>query len=59
MIIILFKFKFNKFLNLYNLHIATLIEAGCITYNKIHYITNTLHYNKIQKNVSYIIIILW
>ena len=32
----LLKFKFNKFLNLYNPHIALLIEAGCITYNKIH-----------------------
>ena len=28
-IIILFKFKFSKFLNLYNPHVATLIEAGC------------------------------
>ena len=49
---ILFKFKFNRFLNLYNPHVATLIEAGCITYNKIHYITNALHHNKIQKNTS-------
>ena len=29
-IIILFEFKFNNFLNLYNPHVATLIEAGCI-----------------------------
>ena len=36
-IIILLKFKFNRFLNLHNPHIASLIEAGCITYNKIHY----------------------
>ena len=51
-VIILFTFKFNKFLNLYNPHVATLIEAGCITYNKIHYITNTLHHvtNRFQPN---------
>ena len=55
-IIILLKFKFNTFLNLHNPHIASLIEAGCVTYNKIHYkyitlqihyITNTLHYKYI------------
>ena len=51
-VIILFKFKFNNFLNLYNPHVATLIEAGCISYNKIHYIKNTVHYSKIQKNIS-------
>ena len=40
-IIILFKkFKLNKFLNLHNPHVAMLIKAGCITYNKI------------QKNIS-------
>ena len=45
-IIILLKFKFNKFLNLHNPHIASLIEAGCVTYNKIHYkyITVQIHY---------------
>ena len=31
-IIILFKFKFSKFLNLYNPHVATLIEAGCVRF---------------------------
>ena len=36
-IIILLKFIFNRFLNLHNPHIASLIEAGCITYNEIHY----------------------
>ena len=45
-IIILLKFKFNTFLNLHNQHIASLIEAGCVTYNKIHYkyITLQIHY---------------
>ena len=42
-IIILFKFTFNKFLNLYNQHVAMLIKAGCITYNKIHYKYITLY----------------
>ena len=32
-IIILLKFKFNTFLNLHNPQIASLIEAGCVTYN--------------------------
>ena len=36
-IIILLKFKFNRFLNLHNPHIASLIEAGCVTYNKMLY----------------------
>ena len=36
-IIILLKFKFNAFLTLHNPHIASLIEAGRVTYNKIHY----------------------
>ena len=36
-IIILLKFKFNRVLNLHNPHIASLIEAGGVTYNKLHY----------------------
>ena len=45
-IIILLKFKFNRFLNLHSPHIASLIEAGCVTYNKIHnkHITLQIHY---------------
>ena len=45
-VIILLKFKFNGVLNLHNPHIASLIEAGCVTYNKIHYkcITLQIHY---------------
>ena len=41
----LLKFKFNRFLNLHNPHIASLIEEGCVTYNKIHYkfITLQIH----------------
>ena len=53
-IIIIILFKFKKFLNLYNPHVAMLIEAGCITYRKIHYITNIIHYIiiKFTKNIS-------
>ena len=56
-IIILLKFKSNRFLNLHNPHIALLIEAGCVTYNKrqIHCITNTLRYNTIQKDISFLL----
>ena len=45
-IIILLKFKFNRFLNLHSPHIASLIEAGCVTYNKIHnkHIALQIHY---------------
>ena len=45
-IIILLKFKLNRFSNLHSPHIASLIEAGCVTYNKIHnkHITSQIHY---------------
>ena len=50
-IIILLKFKFNRFLNLHNPHITSLIETGCVTYNKIHYkyITVQIHYIIVKK----------
>ena len=57
-----FHFYFNNlnltifFLYLYNLHLATLMETGCITYNKIHCkcITLQIHYIiiKFRKNIS-------
>ena len=55
-IIILLKFKFNRFLNLHNPHIASLIEAGCVTYNKIHYkyITLQIHYIIVKCRKKYI-----
>ena len=59
MIIILLKFKFNRFLNLHSPHIASLIEAGCVTYNKIHnkHITLQIHYIIIKfRKKKYIII---
>ena len=55
-IIILLKFKFNRFLNLHSPHIASLIEAGCVTYNKIHnkHIALQIHYIIIKFRKKYI-----